>query len=602
MANKEKYEFVLEDSDPAEVRMLVANYLQKSRLTPIPNTLRNWVIDTWKCCEKLPFQPLNTKFLRRLIEGRLFPGIVSFLNTDIPLQAQNFNVFMSLFRNVSKNEVSVFLSFFRRFYLFYRRGKNHIRLRDFFPIWCRRNPEGRLLGFYPSRWRRIAPKVLGRCQKGKRKQKLPLCSHLKCTMTYWDGYGTISLRWLDKLISWQEKELKYIQWFCEEVSRGSRKVVLSWHNATLGAIGGWGFPSPFNIFARIPWNTEEFYKLWNDNENIIKNDDIIKYSLQLFFSRIVLPKLEFYLWLEEMKKTVCDNMDMGICRKILFLFRRYSEFSSLNDMTSEDLRKLPYCFPPSCGDVEQSSFSRLISWYLDHRKRWCVGWALYGTLIDVLHTYLNQDNIEHAVLPRIDKFFISTHRTKDVDYLACLLDYILGRYGDKVIILLWDDSIHASYPSLYLAIDKIRAKGISVKGLGIFDQGLRGVCPVPENVLEQADTCSFFVLRPYERAWQGTFHWLLKNRNYEFFRSYSPTWRDGISVLYAGTQIYPFISLATEPDGFAPWVGCKTSIIPFGLWFRQILRYRLGVIDDFTGVPRELKILSQNYARWANLL
>ncbi len=58
---------------------------------------------------------------------------------------------------------------------------------------------------------------------------------------YWGGERSRKIAFWEKLIENQAGELSEIRRLSREVSSRTGRVVLSWHNASLGAAGGWAF-------------------------------------------------------------------------------------------------------------------------------------------------------------------------------------------------------------------------------------------------------------------------------------------------------------------------------------------------------------------------
>ena len=76
---------------------------------------------------------------------------------------------------------------------------------------------------------------------------------------YWGGMRSRGLAFWEKLVRAQAGELTEIRRLATGVSSRTGRVVLSWHNASLGAAGGWAFedvaaqfahPAHFSLFSR----------------------------------------------------------------------------------------------------------------------------------------------------------------------------------------------------------------------------------------------------------------------------------------------------------------------------------------------------------------
>ncbi len=86
-----------------------------------------------------------------------------------------------------------------------------------------------------SQWRIHGRAVLSRSSDVPEKPLQPL------RRLYWGGAGSHKIAFWEKLISTQAGELAEVRRLAGEVGRRTGRVVLSWHNASLGAAGGWGF-------------------------------------------------------------------------------------------------------------------------------------------------------------------------------------------------------------------------------------------------------------------------------------------------------------------------------------------------------------------------
>ena len=206
------------------------------------------------------------------------------------------------------------------------------------------------------------------------------------------------------------------------------------------------------------------------------------------------------------------------------------------------------------------------------------------------------------MLPRVDKFFISTKRTQDTTYLTLLLRKILDYFRERVIILLWDDTFHNKEPSLYLAIKKILKEGYPIKGLGIYECGFITKSPNPSEVVNLASKYEVFVLRPFETE-SVSFNQVFRHRSFSFFRNYSPSWRDGLNFIYAGTQVFPLLSVQTMLEEYAPWVVVGRNRYLAGDFIKRKLHDKFMNEEKHSFTPQyypEQRIISC-YNWWANL-
>lgn len=590
---------LLDELEPDAVKEMVEKEPRALRFSSFNESLRDWIIDAWRSCGKWPLSHPPGKYISGLTAGSSLFRLAGFIGQGLKIEYTHLLVLRKILGRLSGGKRPEFYRAFRYFYLLMRARRGFVQSLDMYPIFCRHRPLQRLFGWRPSRWRRVTSGFIKLSEGKGRKKVLLSCDHLSCSLDYWNGCGNLRLRWLDRLIDFQAEELRVIRDFCKEVSRKSRKIVLSWHNATLGAIGGWAFsPTVASVLSGLK-KKADLRTLWERNIKLCKSDEELGEALRLFESRIVIPAVRFYIWLEAQCRKIIPEKKPLLERCLNKLCRCSPEWEWIREKLTPDETSASYPFPPLSGDLLKGL--RFLGWFEKQRKLWIRGWALYDSLIELGYELLDRREKEHIVLPRIDKFFISTRRTGDVEYLALLVRRLVRRHGDRILLLLWDDTVHASCPSLYLAIRKLLDLGASARGLGIFANGKEGNDPEPDDVVKDSERYKVFILRPYERTLKGAFGEFFHQSDHSFFQSYSPAWRDGLSFIYSGTAIENFLSLPISSGEYASWVICNGKKIPFGVWFRAILRKRIGVSDRFAVGLEGFGDVDKCYARWANL-
>ncbi|SFM68749.1 hypothetical protein [Thermodesulforhabdus norvegica] len=590
------FERLLQELNPGEIKGIVEASFRASRLRALDDILKEWITDVWKSCGKWPFSYPLGKCVGKLVGGNNAFRIADFLRQDLPLKHYELIELVKLFGSLSADKRREFFRCFRHLVLKSGKGRKRVRSLDLYPAFFRLSNSPGFLKWKPARWRRTVSGVVKPLAGRNFEKEFILCRHFPCSVDYWGGYGNLSFKWLDKLISCQADELRFIRSFCREVSKKSRKVLLSWHNATLGAVGGWAFSGPVREIVSNSGDPARLICLLNEAGNCREYRKSLARSWKLFESRIVIPALRFYLWLESQ----CWKMGGGRRACIQMLLERFCrKFPDWERLRAE----IPFddlSFPPVSGSLLRGL--RFLSWCEGQRRLWEKGWSMCDVLIEQGHKLLRAGRIDSVVLPRIDKFFMSTRRTADVEYLTVLVKRLIQRHKNKIIILFWDDTVHSSHPSLYLAIKKLVDSGIPVCGLGIFSNGQAGSDPDPDYVVERTKDCTLFILRPYERPYGGGFTELFLKRDYSFFNNYSPTWRDGLSFIYSGTAVENFVSLPCLAEGHTFWVLSGGRRVPFGVWFRAVLRARLGIPDSLLREYEGTAGLEALYARWANLI
>jgi hypothetical protein len=200
------------------------------------------------------------------------------------------------------------------------------------------------------------------------------------------------------------------------------------------------------------------------------------------------------------------------------------------------------------------------------------------------------------VLPWIDKFFISSRRRADKGYLAALFG-LVDRFIERALVLFWEDTAHARRPSFALALEELAAEGLPFRGIGVFDPHGSDRQDALETIGGEYPAKKLFALRPADdNHYAGIGKRILDGTDVRFLSSYDSSWKDNLVFIYAGTQVFPLLSVQTEMEDVAPWVSSGRERYPFGSWFRRRLRREaLGATD-----PADP--LSLAYSTWANLL
>ncbi|MGC9195584.1 MAG: hypothetical protein ACP5IL_09035 [Syntrophobacteraceae bacterium] len=416
---------------------------------------------------------------------------------------------------------------------------------------------GRQTGRYKAAWR-----IHGRALRAK-SDRLPDGVAPSLKQLYWNGAGSGKLAFWDRLVCCQAEELTQIRRLAHEVSKLTGRVVLSWHNASLGAAGGWAFED-LGAVVKGPGFCDGFTgKVLREAQRIGKSLD--------------------FAWAEDL-----------FARRIERLFAPKPP--------------LPFCgsgkheWSGALAPHQRVTGAQRRSWIDDCRKTWGEGLSLLFALAKEAQGMLYTGKIPSFVLPWIDKFFISSRRRADVVYLAELFGFV-SRYIQTPLILFWDDSTHGGAPSLGLAIEDMAAKGLPFAGLGLFNAHLsRGYAAERDDALRIIAAGypekSLFALRPMsEKHSPGAFRQIFKDLDWSFFSHYDSSWKDNLAFLYTGTQVFPLLGSQTEIESVCPWVARQGKKYAFGAWLRRFLRYvSLGETCEASGG------LYSNYASWANLL
>jgi len=458
-------------------------------------------------------------------------------------------------------------------------------------------------GRVQSAWRIHGKAVASKAAIAQRDAPAQTMRHL-----YWGGERSRKIAFWEKLIQNQAGELSEIRRLSREVSSRTGRVVLSWHNASLGAAGGWAledfaaqFPSP----ALSSLFVQEVLK---EAQEIRKSFDISSAMglCAMRFERLLAPKAASAVEhsLISALFTSCDGplaAEDGPCGRAgirgpeCFLLKEPSH-------TNADANK--YEWPGALSPHQRISTEQVLAWIEKSHKTWVDGLILLFALANQGQRMLDSGKIPSLVLPWIDKFFISSQRRADVTYLERLFRLASANIR-KPLILLWDDTSHSKVPSLGLALEDLAGRGLPFRAIGIFDTGasLGG-----SHRAERADAVgiivndypqkALFALRPLnENHCPDAFRWIFKDLDMKFFLNYDSSWKDNLAFIYTGTQVFPLLPVQTEMESISPWIFNGRERFAFGAWFRRRLRHislgKLARISD----P-----LCLEYCSWANLL
>ena len=427
-------------------------------------------------------------------------------------------------------------------------------------------------------WRMHGKAMLARIQSGPLPKPPPVEPMRRA---YWQGSGTRTLAFWENLIEAQAAELTAVRNLAHDVSSRTGRVVLSWHNASLAAAGGWAFESLSTRFS-IPHLYEAFARdVLEDAARIRKSFDFeaAHRLCAMRMDRLFDRKTEDGKWSGEYGEKMTDHGK-----------------PSKEDQT---------VWPPSSirewtgplSPHQQVSLEQVLAWRESAEEGWADGLILLIALASRGQEMIDSGKLSSIVLPWIDKFFISSRRKADQGYLAALFRLIC-LYLEKPLILFWEDTAHSQLPSLGLALKDLSQQGLPFRGIGVFDSenSLRSEAlgiiggDFPEK--------SLFVLRPLnDNHCPDTFRRIFRDLDFHFFRDYDSSWKDNLVFIYTGTQVMALLSIQTEMESICPWICVGKRRYPFGAWFRQILRRNVPGAKDVLCDP-----LFHAYSSWANLL
>lgn len=409
----------------------------------------------------------------------------------------------------------------------------------------------------------------------------PVMKHL-----YWGGAGSRKIAFWERLVYAQATELTQIGRLAREVSRRTGRVVLSWHNASLGAAGGWGFDDPFCRFYGSP---ESFARAVRAEAAKIRKSFDFPSAMELCDMRV--------------ERLFAPRFARAVENSSIAAEPFWRTFTGTKSPGGEQAAagRDKHEWPGALSPHQRIAPAQISGWIDSARKSWAEGLILLFALVSLGQRMLASGAIDSLALPWIDKFFISSRRKADIGCLAALFRFVSANI-ESPLILFWDDTPHRRAPSLGLALGEAVAEGMPFRGLGIFNDSLsagqgaergnaaRIICgEYPKKML--------FGLRPFnENHLPGVFRKIFEDYDERFFLNYDSSWKDNLAFLYAGTQVSPLLGAQSEMEQICPWVVAGGKRHAFGAWFRRILR-RVSL-----GESREPGGLYRQYCSWANLL
>jgi hypothetical protein len=430
----------------------------------------------------------------------------------------------------------------------------------------------------------------------------------------WDGRRSEEIAYLERLFAYQADELVEVYKLAKEVSRRTKRVVLTLHNASLGAATGWGIPS---FSQQIPDDT---YAAFVERVNRLRRKSAAKlgcspqspstcesHSLRglvdglfmLWAKRLVRPLLLQGLW--ALRVSLLLN-DLPIEEWQQSLHQAKETLGPGNHHVSTREKGLAIALEPPA--VSRQRLTQIMSWQLGKKKSHAALISLLWGLIAAGEDWLHAERFPHLVLPIIDKFFISSQRDRDLDYLPLFVQ-LAGANGRRPLFLLIDDTSRAKHPSLQLAMECWRRQH-SFRGLGVFASDSDHTASPLEGILTCSSQINLFALRPKTQVHNPvSFNTLLAQRpdNFLSLEQYDSSWKDNLPFLYHGTQVAPLAGRVNLTNGFSPALTTSAGPMAFGVYYRHRLRQlalkRLGIYAAAKG-PTDL--LWREYTPLANLL
>ena len=413
---------------------------------------------------------------------------------------------------------------------------------------------------------------------------------------HWSGLGNLSLAYMEALTEHQARELRIIRRTALEASRRTGRVVLSLHNAGLAAPGGWAFDPVPPVLAgkksEAAWG-ESLSGLLEASPGPL-SQDLLGSLRSRWERRLAHPRIVQALGVERLKAVLAPARWGSRWKRLAKAVKDEVGKEALREM----LGATQYGWHGVPSPHQETDVEAVLRWLRRRRAVWRAGFELLAVLLREGRRLLGRGDARSLVLPWIDKFFVSSSRQEDADYLYLLVRWLESR-GLDPLILFWEDTVHLEAPSFQLALRRLRKWGIPCRGIGIFDEGDSKREDAVEIVQKEHETTRLFALRPVSEDHYGLlFESLLERRDYDFFHRYDSSWKDNLCFLYAGTQVFPLLSVQTEPEPFAAWAWVKGRRVPFGAYWRKRLRLQVaGGKDPGEGSSR----LGRFYAFWAGL-
>ncbi len=565
------------------------------RAREIPLPLFEQVFDLWEHADALGIDPVNGSDFRTLLHRLPLRPLLKLIGSPYSLKAFLPHVAHRMARRIFRPVCSRHRNRWRRLRISVNRrrdsnGWQQMTFRDLPPLQPRGSRPCRA-STPPGRWLQQCRPLMASAAES------PLPAEISSfRKVRWAGLGNLSLSWMDGLLDHQCRELKAIRELAHEVSRRTRRVVFSWHNAGLAAAGGWSFEDLEAVFP-APRLWEEFVRAVGARESrLLSGGSDWKRSadslLQMREDRLAIPAVGRALQ-DACSLRRLDPAWEGACRSA----RRAAAPMLTSSDREVETRVEKHGWPGLRSPGERRPLSGILSWWGEERKQWSLGLARMASLAAEAESLLSKGHMESFVLPWIDKFFISSVRLMDSGYLVSLVRWIEDR-GISPLILFWEDTIHAAQPSFRLALDAMRGQGLPFRGIGVFDEEASDRTLALQRICSAHQEVRLFALRPWNDTHSPVaFHRMLQERDFGFFARYDSSWKDDLNFLYVGTQVFPLLSGAGCGGSLPAWAAVGHRKYPLGRVFRHILRRRtLGS----TCCERE-DPLSAQYAKWANL-
>lgn len=462
-----------------------------------------------------------------------------------------------------------------------------ITLADLLPLW-RNGKSRRCCGFLRGRWLRV-----GRALVAPPADPQPGLQRLDIESLYWGGRGNLTLHLLTALFRSQAEELRAVRQAAFDAGNDTGRVVLSWHNASLAAAGGWAFEY-MNTMIPSPSLYRKFRKAVLRRVDRLKESgirDLANRLKKMRRDRLLIPKIIHALW-ESRTRSILEGTEESRWTEKIGAAAKYLE----NDLVTETLESGKLAWHGTVSPHQRVRLEDLTAWDMENENSWEDGLFLSAAIAIEAQRLLERGDISAFVLPWIDKFFISSRRDKDIFYLPALVRWF-EEAGVDPLILFWEDTIHADSPSLQPGLARMREQGLACRGIGVFGRDGSKRKDAREVIRIEHRRTRLFALRPCSDVHHDrSFHNLVNNLDYSFLEQYDSSWKDNLCFLYSGTQVSSLLSVQCQMENIAPWLAAQGMKHPFGSLLRNRLRWEILGAKGSLSDP-----FSLGYASWGNL-
>ena len=441
-----------------------------------------------------------------------------------------------------------------------------------------------------------------------------LCIH------FWGHRSREEIAFLEKLISYQAKELSAVFSLALEASRRTKRVVITLHNASLGAATGWGAPAfthqvsadtAVQFYQGVQALRRDLIAKLSDRERSFPfslGHSLRKEAENLFLlwtKRLLRPQVLRNLWALRVS-LILNRLPLDEWEQLLSQAGELLQPGDKQRLTQGKGLAIDFVPPPAA----RRQLDETLLWYRTNKKNRFKKLSLLWSLVRTGQDWISSRRLEYFVLPIVDKFFISSKRDQDLDYLPALVK-LVQQFDHNPLFLFIDDTARASHSSLQLAIDHWR-KTHPFLGLGVFASPRDATPSYLETVLDNSSALKLFALRPLTEVHNPiSLDFLLAQRPPDFLspEHYDSSWKDNLPFLYQGTQVAPFSGGVEEPESFSPFLLTSAGPMLFGTYYRFKLRQlaleQLGLSERKSQVNHTqspLELLWHEYSDLVNLL